>query len=110
MVCRWFGWVRRLGFSFAERVYGPDLMLALCSLSESKGYRHFFYGATDEVLDRLKINLMTQFPVGYCGNVFALLPSVEKLEKDEVVEKINASGADIISVWIGYTEAGLLGL
>lgn len=91
---------RRFGFSFAERVYGPDLMLALCSLSESKGYRHFFYGATDEVLDRLKINLMTQFPkLAIAGMYSPPFRPLEKLEKDEVVEKINASGADII--WCG---------
>ena len=91
---------RRFGFSFAERVYGPDLMLALCSLSESKGYRHFFYGATDDVLDRLKMNLLNQFPklviAGMYSPPFRLL---EKQEKDEVVEKINVSGADII--WCG---------
>jgi N-acetylglucosaminyldiphosphoundecaprenol N-acetyl-beta-D-mannosaminyltransferase len=91
---------RRFGFAFAERVYGPDLMLALCSLSESKGYRHFFYGATDEVLDRLKMNLLAQFPeLAIAGMYSPPFRPLEKQEKDEVVEKINASGADII--WCG---------
>ncbi|MFL2860246.1 MAG: WecB/TagA/CpsF family glycosyltransferase [Pontiellaceae bacterium] len=91
---------RRFGFAFAERVYGPDLMLALCSLSESRGYRHFFYGATDEVLDRLKINLLAQFPaLAIAGMYSPPFRPLEKQEKDEVVEKINASGADII--WCG---------
>jgi N-acetylglucosaminyldiphosphoundecaprenol N-acetyl-beta-D-mannosaminyltransferase len=38
-------WLSRLkGFSWVERVYGPDLMLALCEESLVKRYRHYFYG------------------------------------------------------------------
>src|SRR5262245_54027893 len=38
-------WLSRLhGFRDAARVYGPDLMLALCERSQTTGYRHFFYG------------------------------------------------------------------
>src|SRR6266576_6100967 len=38
-------WLSRLmGFRQVERVYGPDLMLAVCERSISCGYRHFFYG------------------------------------------------------------------
>src|SRR5690349_17998978 len=34
-------WISRLyGFRQVERVYGPDLMLALCERSVLKGYRH----------------------------------------------------------------------
>src|SRR5262245_60382340 len=37
----WFGrWCKQR----VERVYGPDLMLALCDLGQDRGYRHFFYG------------------------------------------------------------------
>ena len=38
-------WLSRLnGFRHVDRVYGPDLMLALCERSATRGYRHFFYG------------------------------------------------------------------
>ncbi len=38
-------WLSRLkGFRHEDRVYGPDLMLALCERSAATGYRHFFYG------------------------------------------------------------------
>src|SRR5215831_11492502 len=38
-------WLSRLmGFPHVERVYGPDLMLALCEHSARRGYRQFFYG------------------------------------------------------------------
>ena len=37
-----------------ERVYGPDLMLACCEASVTKGYRHFFYGGGPGVPERLR--------------------------------------------------------
>jgi UDP-N-acetyl-D-mannosaminuronic acid transferase (WecB/TagA/CpsF family) len=38
-------WLCRLkGQRRVERVYGPDLMLALCARSQACGYRHFLYG------------------------------------------------------------------
>ena len=40
----WLSWL--WGYRHVERVYGPDLMLACCRASVSKGYRHFFYGGS----------------------------------------------------------------
>ena len=34
----WLG--QRSGFPHVDRVYGPDLMLELCAVSEERGYRH----------------------------------------------------------------------
>ncbi len=56
----WIGKSR--GFKDMGRVYGPDLMLAVCALSAAKGYRQYFYGATSEVLDKLKNVLLNKFP------------------------------------------------
>src|SRR5579863_4908508 len=56
----WLLW--RGGFARADRVYGPDLMLALFKRSEENGYRHFLYGSTPQTLERLKINLKCRFP------------------------------------------------
>jgi N-acetylglucosaminyldiphosphoundecaprenol N-acetyl-beta-D-mannosaminyltransferase len=91
---------RHFGFEDASRVYGPDLMLELCRLSESTGYTHYFYGATDEVLAQLRKNLLQQFPklkiAGMYSPPFRPL-SVE--EKEEVAARINAAKPDI--VWCG---------
>lgn len=95
---------KRFGFSFAERVYGPDLMLALCSISESKGYQHFFYGGTDEILDKLKINLLAKYPNLKIAGMYAPpFRPLKEMEKIDVVDKINTSGADII--WCGLGSA-----
>ena len=49
---------REHGFPDASRVTGPDLMLELLAISEEKGYRHFFYGSTEETLEKLRIELL----------------------------------------------------
>ena len=56
-------WLSRLmGFSHVERVYGPDLMLALCARSVTQGYRHFFYGGAPGVAEELARRLQSRFP------------------------------------------------
>lgn len=88
------------GFSDATRVYGPDLMLELCALSEQKGYSHYFYGATDEVLAQLRINLLQKFPdLKIAGMYSPPFRPLTDQEKDAVSEKINAVKPDI--VWCG---------
>src|SRR5829696_1438034 len=38
-------WVcRSQGYPQVERVYGPDLMLAVCEQGLQAGYRHYFFG------------------------------------------------------------------
>jgi N-acetylglucosaminyldiphosphoundecaprenol N-acetyl-beta-D-mannosaminyltransferase len=94
-------WMARFfGFNTATRVYGPDLMLELCRLSEEKGYSHYFYGATDEVLAELKTNLMSMFPALKIAGVYSppFRPLTEE-EKEEVAERINEAKPDI--VWCG---------
>ncbi len=57
-------WAGRMqGFREMERVYGPDLMLAVCGLSVGKGWTHFLYGGADDgVLEALKTFLAGKFP------------------------------------------------
>lgn len=59
--------LRRGGVRHADRVYGPDLMLALFKRAEFRKYRHFFYGATTDTIERLRRNLVERFP----GSVIA---------------------------------------
>ena len=56
----WF--MRSEGFKQADRVYGPDLMLAVLADGEARGYRHYLYGSSPEALDGLQANIRTQFP------------------------------------------------
>lgn len=91
---------RAAGHRDAERVYGPDLMLAVCAESLNRGRRHFLYGGSDAVLERLKANLEARFPglqiVGAHAPPFRPLTAEEDVA---VVDKINAAQPDI--VWVG---------
>lgn len=84
----------------AGRVPGPDLMPELFALSEKKGYRHYFYGSTQETLDALKEKLSEKYPkmdiVGMYSPPFR--PMTEE-EDREAVERINAAKPDFI--WVG---------
>jgi N-acetylglucosaminyldiphosphoundecaprenol N-acetyl-beta-D-mannosaminyltransferase len=77
-------WVGRLlGFRSMERVFGPDLMLAMCQLSVERGYRNFLYGGKPGVAERLSANLQKRFPglqvVGtYTPPFRSLTPDEEK--------------------------------
>ena len=84
----------------AGRVPGPDLMPEIFSLSEKKGYRHYFYGSTQKTLDALRKKLSAQYPdmniVGMYSPPFR--PMTEE-EDREAVERINAARPDFI--WVG---------
>ena len=84
----------------AGRVPGPDLMPELFALSEEKGYRHYFYGSTQETLDALRKKLTERYPkmniVGMYSPPFR--PMTEE-EDREAVERINAAKPDFI--WVG---------
>lgn len=94
----WFSHLR--GSRHVERVYGPDLMLALAERSIEKGYRHFLYGGRVGVPERLAQNLTQWFPglniAGTYSPPFHTLTGEEELR---TVQMINVSNADI--VWVG---------
>jgi N-acetylglucosaminyldiphosphoundecaprenol N-acetyl-beta-D-mannosaminyltransferase len=94
----WLG--RRQGHSLSRRVYGPDLLQALCEESAGRGYRHFFYGGEPGVAEQLAESLKTQFSglnvVGTCSPPFRPLSAEEDAE---MVEMINRAAPDVL--WVG---------
>jgi N-acetylglucosaminyldiphosphoundecaprenol N-acetyl-beta-D-mannosaminyltransferase len=93
---------RRQGFPWVERVYGPDLMLAVCGISATRHYRHFFYGGNPGVAERLRDRLVERFPgLDVAGVHTPPFRPLSAAEDDEVIETINRSGADII--WVGIS-------
>ncbi len=56
-------WLSRWhGFPRTGRVYGPDLMLALCERTEASSHRHFLYGGAEGVAAQLEATLKERFP------------------------------------------------
>jgi len=96
-------WLSHLkGYPNVDRVYGPDLLLAVCEHSLALGYRHYFFGGGIGVPELLARKLQTRFPglkvVGTWSPPFRPL-TVE--EDNQVVRMINASRPDII--WVGLS-------
>lgn len=91
---------RRRGYKQAQRVTGPDLMLELFAVSREKGYRHYFYGATEETLQSMRKVIERDYPGMEIAGMYA--PPFRTLTPQEdagIVEKINNSRPDFI--WIG---------
>ncbi len=96
-------WLSRLkGAGHVERVYGPDLMLAMCAIAARKGYRNYLYGGAEGVGQKLAEKLTARFPglqiVGIDSPPFR--PLTEE-EDRAAVERINACQPDI--VWVGLS-------
>lgn len=94
------GYSRIVGFPDAERVTGPDLMTQLFKISAQKGYRHFFYGATQETLDDIKAVLQKDYPGLEVAGMYA--PPFRPLTPEEdgqVTALINSAKPDFI--WVG---------
>lgn len=94
-------WLGRLrGFREVERVYGPDLVVALCERSKERGYRHFLYGGGEGVAERMESSLKRRFPrLRIVGRHTPPFRELTPVEDEDVVRAINASGADV--VWVG---------
>ena len=94
-------WMNHLaGQDHVGRVYGPNLMLALCGDSPKHGYRHFLYGGADGVPEKLRDTLEPKFPgIEIVGVYSPPFRSLTPEEDQEVVEMIKASQANVI--WIG---------
>lgn len=96
-------WLSRLkGVRNVGRVYGPDLMLAMCEIAARSGYRNFFYGGAPGIGEVLAERLRSRFSqlniVGVHSPPFRPLTSEED---DRVSEEIRRTHPDI--VWVGIS-------
>lgn len=94
-------WLSRIkGYPLVKRVYGPDLMLALCARSAITGHRHYFYGGAANVPDQLAATLSDKFPGLQIAGVYSppFRPLYEA-EKEHVTRIIDRSNTDV--VWVG---------
>lgn len=91
---------RRRGAKNMGRVTGPSYMGEVLKISAEHGWTHYFYGSTQETLDKLKVKLEKAYPglqiVGMYSPPFRPV-SVE--EDREIVEAINIASPDFL--WIG---------
>jgi N-acetylglucosaminyldiphosphoundecaprenol N-acetyl-beta-D-mannosaminyltransferase len=96
----WAG--RRAGVAHMRRVYGPDLMLAVCALAAERGWSSFLYGGGSGVPEVLAERLTARFPgLRVAGSWSPPFRALTPDEDQAVVERINRSGADL--VWVGLS-------
>jgi len=94
----WLSWLH--GLRHVQRVYGPDLMLALCERSVRQGYRHYFYGGAPGVAEKLAGRLRQRFPeLQIAGTYTPPFRAMTADEDAEAIQAINRAGPDI--VWVG---------
>ncbi|MBL8164727.1 MAG: WecB/TagA/CpsF family glycosyltransferase [Anaerolineae bacterium] len=90
---------RRLGTPLPERVTGSDGVPKIAERAAARGWRLFLLGAAPGVADKAADVLRAHYPgVQICG-VYGGSPAAD--EEDAIVERINASGADILFVAYG---------
>lgn len=98
---RWaLNWLYRA--RLRERVYGPNLSLAVCERAEREGLSVYFYGSTPDILSRLRASLLQRFPrLGVAGMSPSRFRRLTPKEKKDVVTDILHSGASIVFVGLG---------
>jgi exopolysaccharide biosynthesis WecB/TagA/CpsF family protein len=85
-----------------DRVYGPEFTRRMCQAAAEAGVSVYFYGSTDEVIQKLCANLKEMFPKLQIAG--AESPPFRPLTTEEdaaVVKRINESGAGLLFIGIG---------
>ena len=88
------------GFKSMKRTTGPSYMGEIFKISVQKGYRHYFYGSTEETLEKLHHTLEYDYPgIQISGMYSPPFRSLTEKENQEVIQCINETHPDF--VWIG---------
>ena len=91
-----------LGYRDACQVRGEDLTLAICQAAAVEGFAVGFYGATEEVLEKLQKVLLTNYPELKISYLYAPPFRVSTKEEDAIdIGKINSSSVDVLFVGLG---------
>jgi len=91
---------RKRGYKDMSRTTGPSLMGELFDNSLENNYRHFFYGSTEETLEKLYKKLITKYPSIQIVGMYS--PPFRQLTEEEdalIIKRINDSKPDFI--WVG---------
>jgi len=91
---------RHRGHKKMERTTGPSLMGEIFKISADYGYRHYFYGSTEETLEKLYGELQKNYPGLIIAGMYSP-PFKSMREEDDkaIVEVINGTNPDF--VWVG---------
>jgi exopolysaccharide biosynthesis WecB/TagA/CpsF family protein len=90
------------GCRLPDRVYGPVLMSRIIAAAEQRGIPVYFYGSSAGVLDRLIAAMRRRHPgVKIAGAECSRFRALSEPERDQLVDRVARSGADILFVGLG---------
>ena len=93
--------LRSFGVKDQPRVYGPDLMLALCGQAARLGHRVFLFGGREEVLPRLRRRLENKFPDLNIVGTLARRDPPRGADDDAWVNAVRDARTDLVFVGFG---------
>jgi N-acetylglucosaminyldiphosphoundecaprenol N-acetyl-beta-D-mannosaminyltransferase len=94
--------LRSFGVRRQPRVYGPDVMLALCAQAADLGHRIFLVGGREETIPELCRRLRTRYPgLMIVGTYPHRDPPATEDAARQLTERIIASDADIVLIGFG---------
>ena len=92
-----------LGPSGVERVYGPDLMLAVCEAGRACGLRHYLFGGVPGVVDDLSRKLRARFAgLEIVGTHTPPFRELNSAELETLRSHVAQTRPDVI--WIGLSS------
>lgn len=101
-------WLARVAGVPSERIAGPDAMPALIAAGVERGLRHYFYGSTPAVLERLVASVAQDHPGAIVAGTFAPpFGPQEDAAMQADVDRINAARADVLWVGLGAPKQDL---
>lgn len=94
----WVG--QKKGYKNMGRTTGPDVMDMVIKMGIKKGYKHYFYGSTEETLKLLKINLEKNFKgIKIVGTKASVFRALTEDEDKKLIDELNILKPDVI--WVG---------
>lgn len=85
-----------------ERIAGPDLMVSLFEQAVQEKVGIYFYGATENTLEKLNKKIKQEYPdLIISGSHCPPFRALSKEEDSAIIESINASNAGIVFVALG---------
>ena len=88
--------------NLSDRVYGPELTRKLCAESARNGTAIYLYGSTQSILEDFIRTMQEHHPgLKIAGAAPSLFRRMKPQEKENLVKRINDSGAGLLFVGLG---------
>jgi N-acetylglucosaminyldiphosphoundecaprenol N-acetyl-beta-D-mannosaminyltransferase len=83
-----------------SRLFGPTVMEKFIDWGRQNGSRHFFFGSSEETLQKLKRVIEEKYPgTIICGMISPPFKPMSEWDREEFIQRINEAKPDFI--WVG---------